>query len=175
MEFMKTVALRRSTRAFTQRQVEKADLDAILYAGCAAPVANGEHDRVRLTVVTNKGLLEKLGRATAKALKSPGYDPFYGAGTFVLVSVRPRGGEPNIEFADGACVVENMLLAATSLGIDSVYLWGFRWGLKEEPALLRELHIPEGFVPVSGAALGYGTEPPVERPLDLNLTCEFID
>ncbi len=174
MEFSKTIALRKSTRAFTARQVEQDDLNFILSAGCAAPVANNQHERIHLTVLQNAELLGKIGRATAKAFGQPGYDPFYGAGTCVVVSVKPREGEPNVEIADGACVMENMLLAATDHGIDNVYVWCLRWGLNAEPSLVRELGVPDGFLPISGAVLGYGEEPPEERPLSVSLSCNPV-
>ncbi len=174
MELIDAIATRQSTRKFNAVPVTEADVKAILRAGCAAPVANGGHDRLHFTVVQSRELLRKIGGATGKAFGTPDYDPFYGAGTFVVVSVKPREGEPTIEVADGACAVENMLLMAAGLGLASVYLWSFRWGLKEQPALISELSLPEGFLPVSGAAIGHADEPLAPRELALPGSYNFV-
>ncbi|MDL2237675.1 nitroreductase family protein [Christensenellaceae bacterium OttesenSCG-928-K19] len=174
MELMNAIAMRQSVRKYNATLVSSEDIDTILQAGCAAPVAGGGHERIHLTVIQNKELLAKIGAATAKAFGNEKFDPFYGAGTFLLVSVKPKESEPNIEIADGACVVENMLLAATGLGLASVYLWSFRWGLKEQPELVDEFGLPEGFVPVSGAVIGYADDTLKERQLALNVSHNII-
>jgi nitroreductase len=69
--------------------------------------------------------------------------------------------------------VQNFLLAATDLGIDSVYIFGVISVPPTETELLKELGIPEGFKPVSSVALGYATEeaaaaPKVPRNIPVN-------
>ena len=56
-----------------------------------------------------------------------------------------------------------MSLAATDLGLGSVYLYGFLVAFSAEPELLKELGLPEGFSPVSAIALGYPVQPLTEE------------
>lgn len=49
METMKAIAKRKSTRAFNpEKGIAKADLDAILAAGCAAPVGAGDYSSLQI-------------------------------------------------------------------------------------------------------------------------------
>lgn len=61
----------------------------------------------------------------------------------------------NIEYANCACVINNMLLAATDLGLGSVYLMGAPMAIGEDKQLKRDLGIPDSFSPLAAVALGY--------------------
>lgn len=159
MEIMKAIAMRKSTRSYKAEQISDKALAVILNAGCAAPVGMGAYDSVHLTVIQSSDLLDKITKVTANAFGNPNMKPFYGAPTVVVVSGKPNEKAPNVEIANAACVIENMALAATDLGLGSVYLWGFLASFSADNALLKELDLPEGFVPVSAIALGYPTEP----------------
>ncbi|OBR97144.1 MULTISPECIES: nitroreductase family protein [Clostridium] len=159
MEMMKAIAVRKSTRNYKSEQISDDSLNIVLNAGCAAPVGMGAYDSVHLTVIQNSTLLDKITKATANAFGSPNMKPFYGAPTLIVVSGKANDKAPHIEIANAACVIENMALAATDIGLGSVYLWGFLASFSKEKELLKELNLPEGFVPVSGIALGYPTEP----------------
>ena len=104
----------------------------------------------------------------------PGMNPFYGAPTVVIVSAKKSETE-NIEYSNAACVIENMLLAATDLGIGSVYLWGFIIALNLNDSLLKELNIPEGFTPISGIALGYPKTDLCEKALEQKIGLNIIE
>lgn len=82
---------------------------------------------------------------------------------------------PSVEYANAACVIENMLIAATDAGVDSIYLWGAVQALARNPELCAKMGIPEGFKFVSAAALGYSlsgsTEP---RALSVSLNTNYI-
>jgi len=83
---------------------------------------------------------------------------------------------PNIQYANAGCIIENMLLAATDLGMDSIYLWGAVNVIAKNPDLLNELGIPAGFTPVSGAGLGYAAESnPAEKKLEIKFTINYVD
>ncbi|OAA90458.1 nitroreductase family protein [Clostridium ljungdahlii] len=159
MEMMKAIAVRKSTRNYKSEQISDDSLNIVLNAGCAAPVGMGAYDSVHLTVIQNSTLLEKITKATANAFGNPNMKPFYGAPTLIVVSGKANDKAPHIEIANAACVIENMALAATDIGLGSVYLWAFLASFSKEKELLKELNLPEGFIPVSGIALGYPTEP----------------
>lgn len=159
MDLFKAITTRKSTRSYRPDQISGPDLDAILKAGCAAPVGMSAYDTLHLTVVQNREKLDKINQTAARAIRKEGFKAIYDAPTLVIVSAIPSEIMPNIEYANGACIIQNMLLAATALGIDSVYLWAFLRGLAANSALMRELEIPDGSVPVSGLALGYAKNP----------------
>ena len=159
MEMMKTIAMRKSTRSYKSDQISDESLTVILDAGCAAPVGMGAYDSVHLTVIQNSNLLDKITKVTATVFGNPNMKPFYGAPTVVVVSGKSNEKAPNVEIANAACIVENMALAATDIGLGSVYLWGFLASFSADKELLKELNLPESFVPVSAIALGYPIEP----------------
>jgi nitroreductase len=163
METMKAIAKRKSTRDFKPDQIPEAALDAILDAGCAAPVGMRAYDTLRLTVIQDANLLKKLSDTAIKAMKrEDGGSIYYGAPTVVIVSSK-KPAAPGLDYANAACIVENMLLAATDLGIDSVYVFGTVVAFQADAGLLKALDIPEGFFPVASVALGYGTNPSSEE------------
>jgi nitroreductase len=174
METLKTIAKRKSTRAFSpEKPIAKADLDGILAAGCAAPVGAADYASIHLTVIQNQGLLDKINKAVQAAFKID-RNVLYGAPVLVLVSSsEPKF--PNIQYANAACIIENMLLAAADAGIDSVYLWGPTTVIAQNSELRKELGIPDGFTPVSGAALGYAIEHnPAEKTLGITLAINYV-
>jgi nitroreductase len=175
MEMIKTIAMRKSTRSYKAEQISDEALNLILTAGCAAPVGMAAYNTVHLTVIQNSELLEKITEAAAKAFGNPNAKPFYGAPTIVIVSAKPNEKAPNVGIANAACIIENMSLAATDLGLGSVYLMGFLVSFSADKELLKELNLPEGFVPVSGIALGYPTEPiTVEKELKQTISLNTI-
>lgn len=158
MEMMKSIAMRKSTRSYKAEQISDESLNIILNAGCAAPVGMGAYNTVHLTVIQNSDLLDKITKATANVFGNPNMKPFYGAPTLVIVSGKPNEKAPNVEIANAACIIENMALVATDIGLGSVYLWGFLASFDADKELLKELNLPEGFAPVSAIALGYPTD-----------------
>jgi len=174
METLKAIAKRKSTRAFSpEKQVEKADLDIILAAGCAAPVGAADYPSIHLTVIQDKAILAKISKAVQAAFKID-RDVLYGAPVLVIVSSsEPKF--PNIQYANAGCIIENMLLAATDLGIDNIYLWGPVNAITKSPELLKELNIPEGFTPISAAALGYAAESnSAEKKMEITLSVNYV-
>lgn len=159
MELMKAIAMRKSTRSYKVEQISDETLNTIINAGCAAPVGHGAYDAVHLTVVQNSDLLNRITKTAANVFGTPKANLLYGAPTLVIVSGKPNDKFPNAEIANAACIIENMALAATNIGIGSVYLWGILCAFNADKELLKDLNLPEGFIPASSIALGYPTEP----------------
>ena len=65
--------------------------------------------------------------------------------------------------ADVGCILENMQLAATDIGLGSVYLWALLNRIPQSPQFVASLELPEGFKPVSALALGYPAKPLEKR------------
>jgi nitroreductase len=153
METLKAIALRQSTRQFKPEQIPESALQTILEAGAAAPIGMGDYSSVHLTAVQDAALLKKISQTAATALGKSDSDPLYGAPTLIVVSAKESSA--GIELANAGCVVENILLAATDLGLGNVYIMGALLAFKADPALLPALKTPEGFKPVGSAAIGF--------------------
>ena len=101
---------------------------------------------MRLTVIQNRELLDKISAAYSKS------DIFYGAPTVIAVSSSEL--EP-VNYSNAGCVAQNMLLAATDLGLGSVYVINLAWACEKDKILVKKLEIEDGFFPIASVALGY--------------------
>ena len=173
MNTLEAIARRKSTRAYAEKQVSEEDLRKILEAGAAAPVAMARYDSLHITVIRDKSVIAKINALTAEMISrrmGVKKNTDFGAGTMLLVSTLKDGLPPEMLYANVGIVVENMILAATDLGIDSVILGGAPSIVAQDEALVRSLGIPEGYRPVLGAFLGYATaeEPPKKHDIAVN-------
>jgi nitroreductase len=163
METLKAIAKRKSTRGFADRQIPGEALETILDAGCAAPVGMRAYDSMHITVAQDAALIKRISDAASKAGPRPGADIYYGAPTVIIISAKTPPAAPGIEQANAACIAENMLLAATDLGIDNIYILGTLFAFQQEPDLLKAAGIPDGFAPAASVALGYAAQPSTEE------------
>lgn len=165
METLKAMAMRKSTRAYEPEQITDEALDTVLSAGCLAPVGMGRYDSIHLTVIQKRVFLDKISEASKiNAPRKDMGDPFYGAPTAIFISAKKDENMPGAttEMANAACIIENMHLAATDLGLGSVYLMGVVGMTAGNTELHREMGVPNGYTPVSALALGYPVEPLTE-------------
>ncbi len=163
MDFEEVLKLRRSNRKFTDEQVEKAELDGILFAGNCAPIGSNLFRDLHLTVVQDKKTLHALNIAFAKRLqdreavkiitgameKQPGmpwqFAVLRRADRHNRVAPQP-GTAAGIEYANTACVAMTMHLAAVNLGLGSVLAWGVFEAMRIYPELDNSsmLRLPAG-------------------------------
>ena len=171
MKTLEAIAKRKSTRNYKPEKISEEALQTILKAGCAAPVALGDYASLHFTVVESPALLDKINAVTTETLLKLGIkkNADYGAKTLILVSSTPVH-RPGTDHANAGIVVENMVLAATAMGIDSVILGSAPAAVSQNPELMQALEIPEGYVPLLGAFFGYGAEdtPPKEHTIAVN-------
>lgn len=172
MNTLEAIAKRKSTRSYRPENIPEEALQKILKAGCAAPVAMARYDSLHITVVQTQELLDRINAATAdmiEQLMGTRKNTDFGAKTLVFVSSTPIH-RPGTECANVGIVVENMVLAATDLGIDSVILGGAPAAVAQDPVLMKDLGIPEGFHPILGIFFGYGAEetPVKEHTISVN-------
>ncbi len=171
-EVLNCILARRSTRNYQERQIEAVQLDTILNAAIWAP-SGGNNQSWLFTAIQNHEILLKLntlvkegfqrwtpdddypGKLSAKAVsEKENYNFYYHAPTLIIASNRP--GYENA-MADCALALENIFLAAQSLGLGSCYINQLHW-LRNDPDLrdlLYELGIPREHTICSAAAIGY--------------------
>ncbi len=152
MNTLDAIKARHSTRGFSDRQISDADLDAILFAGGQAAVGGADFKSLKLYAVQDPELLKDIDEASAKI--RPGSHPLYGAPTLVVLASK-KSILPDIEYSNAGCVIQNMMIAATDLGVDNIYLWMSMHGINNDPELMKRLGFPEGFTCVGTMALGY--------------------
>lgn len=158
MNTLDAIHARYSCRAYQLKQIPEETLDAILKAGMAAPVGMADYDSLHITVVQDEIILKQITAAVNVLMykvlgKRTGKD--FGAPTFVLVSAAPsmKSGGTN-----AACILENMAIAATSLGVDNVIVGGQAMAIAGDEDLKQTIGLPEGYTPVLGICLGYAIE-----------------
>ncbi len=160
MQTLDAIANRKSTRNYKPQQLPEETLQVILNAGFAAPVAMANYDSLHITVVQKQELLDKVNAVTEEALfhitgVRESHD--FGAKTLILISSTPVH-RPGTEYTNVGIVMENMVLAATDIGVDSVILGAAPAAVAQDKNLISDLGIPDGYKPMLGVFLGYGAE-----------------
>ncbi len=153
-EVLKAIKERRSIRSFSDRMPGKELIDQIIEAGLQAPSAKDQQKAIILAV-TNSELKEKLRKDNARIAGHPeGHDPFYGAP--VILIVLGASDWPNGRY-DGSLVMGNMMLAAHSLGLGSIWINRAReeFEMPEYRQLLKDLGIEGEWEGVGHCAIGY--------------------
>lgn len=144
MEFEKVIEDRKSTRKFSDRRVEKDKLEKILNAGRIAPTAKNLQPFKIYVIESDEGL-EKLDKATRCR---------YGAKTVLLVCGDKEKGYKKEEYPiyvmDVSIVTTHMMLEATNLGVDNIWIEMF-----DGKVISEEFDIPENLIPVCLLPIGY--------------------
>lgn len=168
MELYESIYQRYSARKYQDKAVPAEVLQRIIEAGNAAAVGKRRFDTLHLTIVESE--------EAWSAVRAPygENDPTYGAPLLLIFSAQAQADRPGIEYANAACIIENMLLAATAEGLGSCYIWGMLLQLKEDKALCEKLGIPEGFVPASAVLLGYAADEPRPKTPEIKIAMNRV-
>ncbi|MEE0775625.1 MAG: nitroreductase family protein [Bacillota bacterium] len=145
MDFQLMINKRHAVRNYTPQKVEKEKLQQILETARLAPTAANLQPQ-RLLVLETEENLEKLSKCAN----------IYGAPLAIVVCAdleeawtRPFDGKQTGDM-DASIVTDQMMMAATELGLGSLWVCYF------QPDVLREeLHIPDHIEPINILALGY--------------------
>ncbi len=145
MNFLKLAKQRCTTRGFTEKRIDKGDLDLILSAGRVAPTACNKQPQ-RIIVVQRPDNILKVQKA---------YQTF---GSQCILIVCQDKSNPLIRPFDKKCsgdldigiVCDHMMLAARELNIGSVMV-----GLFDPEIIRKEFNIPEYIEPTALIILGY--------------------
>lgn len=166
-ETLKTIMNRRSIRSYTEKQVENEDLKQIIDAGLYAPSAMNQQSW-HFTVIQNKDIINKMNeicKVIIQQTSKPDLNLFYNAPTVILVSGEEKAIAPE---NDCSLAMENMFIAAASLGIGSCWVHSVRRlsSTPEGQKLLKEIGIPAGYSIVGSGIFGYpasGSPTPSQR------------
>lgn len=175
MDTLEAIRTRRSVRKFSDQQVEPEKLQAVLEAVQQAP-SWANMQCWRLVVVTDPAVKERISElsyveaffATRGYKSNPAQKALAEAPVVIVACAEPtESGElrgQQYYLADMGIAAENLMLAAHSLGLGSVFV-----GVFEEEDLGELLDIPPGIRIVGLFPLGYphggvATGPP-RKPL----------
>lgn len=174
-----TIMARRSVRSYLPEQVDEALLSAVLEAGRAAP-SGGNNQTTHLIVIQNDTVKEELARiaksefakmipdesmyfnlrgAIEKSKREDADFNFYYSAPTLIVTANKNGYTNAL--VDSACVLENMMIAAVSLGLGSCWMNPLHW-LDENEALrayMYTLGLKEDETITGGLALGIPAQP----------------
>lgn len=147
MDFEEIIRKRTAVRKFSERRLEKEKLDKILEAGRLAPTAKNNQP-FKIYVVNSEEGLVKIDNASRCR---------YGAKTVLIVCGNKEEayhkGDYSTYEMDSCIVATHMMLEATNIGVDNIWIESF-----DENILKEEFNIPRNYIPICLLPLGYKTD-----------------
>lgn len=149
---IKTILMRRSVRSYQQKQITDEELQAVLEAGKFAPSAMNQQP-CHFVAVQNKEVMEKINNA-CKVIMGRDIEPFYHAPTIIIVFADQSAIAP---VQDASLALENMMIAAASLGISSCWIHSVNAFFVSDAGkeMKREWGVPENYMSVGSCVLGF--------------------
>ena len=153
-EIIKAMKERRSIRKFKSELPSKADLEQIVEAGLYAANGMGKQ-ATKIIVVTDKKLRDKISEMNRKIGGwDEGFDPFYGAPAMLIVLSEKDWRN---KVYDGSLVMGNLMLAAHSLGLGSIWIHRAKEEFESDEGkeILKQLGIEGEWEGIGHCAVGY--------------------
>ncbi|MGC8993625.1 MAG: nitroreductase family protein [Candidatus Aenigmatarchaeota archaeon] len=162
MNVFEAIAKRRSIREYQDKDVDDKLIGVMLWAACQAPSA-GNLQEWRFIVVRDQKKKELLYNAALKqehVRKAPVL--IVVAADLETQSLRyGKRGELVYALEDCAAAIENMLLAATALGLGTCWVGAF-----DEEDVKNILQLPDFLRPIAIITVGYPAEEPEKKEVD---------
>lgn len=144
MEFEDIIRNRKSTRLFSPKKVDEETLNKILEAGRLAPTAKNVQP-FKIYVIQSEEAIKKLDKATPCRYNAP---------QVLLVCGDKEKGYQKEEYPvfvmDVSIVTTHMMLEATNLGVDNIWIEMF-----DGEVIRKEFDIPDNLVPTVLLPIGY--------------------
>lgn len=169
------IITRRSVKKYIDKAVPQELLEQIVKTGTYAPTGRNSQSPI-IIAVTNKEMRDKLSRINLDiimgknlATSSGHSDPFYGAPVVLVVLAKK---DVATRVYDGSLVMENMMVAANSLGLGSCWIHRAKetFETEEGKQILRDLGIEDEYEGIGNCIVGYAAEnackPQAERKPD---------
>jgi nitroreductase len=151
-DFIDVILARRSIRKYTDQPVSKELLETLVKAAMAAPSAMNAQPWEFVVVTDPKTLTSLRGSLIFAKMNAP-------AAICVLGSERMQKNKTGSRFwvQDCSAATENILLAATALGLGSVWV-GVHPVTIFKRAIAKVLNLPDGVTPLNLIFVGYPAE-----------------
>jgi nitroreductase len=172
-EVITTIKQRSSARAYSAEQLTEEELNTILTAGLMAPTGMNRQE-IHFTVVKGDcGVLEELDeeKRSLRGQEKQPHNFYYEAPVLIFLSAEDEFKWSSV---DSGIAVENMALAAESLGLGSLIIgcvYDAMHGEKQEH-FSKKLQFPEGYSFQIALAVGHKTDnkTPHEYEFDRQVT-----
>lgn len=157
---IENIVARRSVKKYTDRPVPMELVEEVVRAGMYAPSGMNQQS-AKIIAVTNKDMRDRLSRINLEIIMgknlttSSGHnDPFYGAPVVLVVMAKKEVGT---HVYDGTLVMENLMIAAQSLGLGSCWIHRAKetFETEEGKQILAELGIADEYEGIGNCILGY--------------------
>lgn len=150
--FIDVILARRSIRKYTDQPVPREILETLLKAAMAAPTAMNAQPWEFVVITEPKTLSALRGSLIFAKMNAP-------AAICVLGSERMQKNKTGSRFwvQDCSAATENILLAATALGLGSVWV-GVHPVTVFTRAVAKVLNLPDGVTPLNLIFVGYPAE-----------------
>lgn len=157
---IRDIISRRSVKKYEDKPVPMELVEAVAKAGTYAPSGMNKQAAIILAV-TNREMRDRLSRLNLDIIKGRGMatssghsDPFYGAPVVLVVLAKKEIGT---RVYDGSLVMENMMVAANSLGLGSCWIHRAKetFETEEGKQILHDLGISEEYEGIGNCILGY--------------------
>ena len=147
MEFEKVIKTRQATRKFTNKKVSNELIEKILASGRIAPTAKNNQPQV-IYVIETTDSLKKIDKVTPCR---------YGAQACLLICSDKNIAWSKDEYStyemDATIVATHMMLEATNLGIDNIWIRNF-----DRKEVQKEFSLSDNIIPICIIPLGYKEE-----------------
>jgi len=167
MNIFEAIEKRRSIRKYQPKPVDDKLIGIILWAATHAPTA-GNMKEWKFIVVKDPKRKALLYEAALKQahVKNAAVDIVVGVD--VETARLKYGDRGSLVYAleDGAAAIENMLLAATALGLGSCWV-----GAMDEEAVRHAVGLPHYVRPIAIVTIGYPDETPEKKEIDYSRYC----
>jgi nitroreductase len=148
-ELIRAIFARRSIRRYSAELVNEKDVKTMLEAAMAAPSASNRKPW-HFIAVTDRQILDNLARAHP-------YGKMLLEAPLCIAVCGDKTISPGYWVQDCSAATENLLLAATALGLGAVWL-GVHPREERVNPIRKVLNIPENIVPLNLISIGHPAE-----------------
>lgn len=170
-EIIKSILNRRSIRAFSNQEIDTKIVKTLLDCALAAPSGMNQQTW-KFTAIVNQEKILNLAHTVGKVL---GRDEGYNMYCPKVLIITSNDKESKFREVDNACAMENIYLAANSLGLGCVWINQLKdcYDNPEVRKILTDFEIPENHGVYGCAAIGYPASEP--RPKEITATAQIIE
>ena len=157
-EFVRRMIAKRSCKSFKSDPVPERLVQQVIEAGLYAPSGMGTQSPI-VIAITDKETRDMLAKLNAKVMNAPeGMDPFYNAPCVLVVLAKKDAA---CYIYDGSIMMENMLLAADSLGLGSCWIHRAKEEFEQESMkeFLKKLGVEGEYEGIGHCVIGYPAGP----------------
>lgn len=184
-EVLKTISERSSIRAYTQEKLTQEQIEALVIAGLQAPTARNEQE-VHISVIDgDHAILQEIEQAKREYLASIVPEAqreavlnvpvnfYYSAPTVFILSAKTDFAWSKL---DAGIAVENMALAAKSMGLGSVIIGIIQGAMNSEKKeyFAKVCDFPEGYEYAIALAVGYPNTEKACHDIDMDANVSYI-